>query len=353
MLAHMPSRFCERISTACCSFVAPIHETLVSGAPAATRPHVGWLYFRLMYIEGDIFAILDSNGTAVVQYKYDAWGRQISCDVAAGNSNAAALSTLNPFRYRGYVYDEETGLYYLRSRYYDHGIGRFLNSDVLVSAKNHLNMFAYCSNKPVDSIDPDGFEYLEYGEVTNASGSHKLENGRMPVDVFITCLLQGVDKEWKYNQGGAYIEYRSGDNWYGVDCVGLYKRIMKWYFTPDSFRQLTEMYVNKNGKSVKFLNVRDMMTYGLDGPVQEIVRCTCGEYDLPLGVAVFKFDPTRTSEENQGWVHVGYYIGKTQWGEHTIIHADSSKNRVNYILLENSSFTHYGYLKGIEYPIVE
>ena len=68
----------------------------------------------LFHLQGDIVAILDSNGTAVVQYKYDAWGRQIDCTFETGNDETEALSTLNPFRYRGYVYDEETGLYYLR-----------------------------------------------------------------------------------------------------------------------------------------------------------------------------------------------------------------------------------------------
>ena len=113
-------------------------------------------------------AILDSDGTAVVQYKYDAWGRQIGCDVEAGNSNATALSTLNPFRYRGYVYDEEMGLYYLRSRYYSAFNGRFINADALINATPCIligNQYSYCSNHPVDSVDSDGYLHL--------SGPHK------------------------------------------------------------------------------------------------------------------------------------------------------------------------------------
>ena len=89
----------------------------------------GTPYSYVKNLQGDIVAILDSNGNKVVEYKYDAWERQIGCDVAAGNSNAAALSTLNPFRYRGYVYDEETGLYYLRSRYYNPVLCRFNTVD--------------------------------------------------------------------------------------------------------------------------------------------------------------------------------------------------------------------------------
>lgn len=71
--------------------------------------------------QGDIVAILDSLGTAVVQYKYDAWGKPIS----KTGSLASMLGTMQPFRYRGYVYDEETGLHYLRTRYYSPTISRF------------------------------------------------------------------------------------------------------------------------------------------------------------------------------------------------------------------------------------
>ena len=71
-------------------------------------------YSYIKNLQGDIVAILDSTGTHVVNYVYDAWGRPISCSGIMANT----LGKINPFRYRGYVYDEETGLYYLRSRYY-------------------------------------------------------------------------------------------------------------------------------------------------------------------------------------------------------------------------------------------
>ena len=61
-------------------------------------------------------AILDINGTKVVEYKYDAWGKPFEPTGSVKDD----LGKLNPFRYRGYVYDEETGLYYLETRYYSH-----------------------------------------------------------------------------------------------------------------------------------------------------------------------------------------------------------------------------------------
>ena len=71
----------------------------------------------------------------------------------------SALASFNPLRYRGYVYDEETGLYYLQSRYYDPETGRFISADAYLVAGDHINstnMFAYCLNNPVMYVDPSG-----------------------------------------------------------------------------------------------------------------------------------------------------------------------------------------------------
>ena len=112
-------------------------------------------YAYVHNLQGDIVAILDNNGTAVVQYKYDAWGRPIG----KIGSMASTLGTMQPFRYRGYVYDEETGLYYLRTRYYASIFCRFVNPDILVQSglePLRTNMVCYCSNNPVVCADSDG-----------------------------------------------------------------------------------------------------------------------------------------------------------------------------------------------------
>ena len=109
-------------------------------------------------LQGDIVAILDSNGTAVVQYKYDAWGKPIS----KTGSMANTLGTVQPFRYRGYVYDEETGLYYLRSRYYNPSCCHFINMDsVLFKGLLFSNQQAYCCNNPVLHSDSNGRNIFE------------------------------------------------------------------------------------------------------------------------------------------------------------------------------------------------
>ena len=125
---------------------------------AQNRPAVvvynGTAYAYVKSLQGDIVAILDENGNTVVSYGYDAWGAPLWCT----GELAETLGKVQPFRYRGYVFDEETGLYYLRSRYYNPGWGRFVNADVLIGAGKLLshNFFAYCANAPVSFSDKHG-----------------------------------------------------------------------------------------------------------------------------------------------------------------------------------------------------
>ena len=113
-------------------------------------------------IQGDITCIYDTAGNRVVTYTYDAWGKILSVTGTAANT----IGRYNPFRYRGYYYDNETGFYYLNSRYYDPNVGRFLNADGYINANGDLigfNMFAYCGNNPVNASDPLGRWYIKDG----------------------------------------------------------------------------------------------------------------------------------------------------------------------------------------------
>jgi len=98
----------------------------------------------------------------VAKYEYSAYGRIISITNASGvdvSNNASHIANVNPFRYRGYYYDTETGFYYLQSRYYDPVVGRFLNADSQLTISLGiigLNQFSYCSNNPVNMVDFGG-----------------------------------------------------------------------------------------------------------------------------------------------------------------------------------------------------
>ena len=120
---------------------------------AQNRPAVvvynGTAYAYVKSLQGDIVAILDENGNAVVSYGYDAWGAPLWCT----GELAETLGKVQPFRYRGYVYDEETGLYYLRSRFYNSSLCRFIDMDCLIHSGN---TFAYCCNSPASMHDVCG-----------------------------------------------------------------------------------------------------------------------------------------------------------------------------------------------------
>ena len=119
------------------------------------------LYLYITDGQGNVIALIDTNGNEVVQYWYDAWGNHKVVD-ANGNEITSLnhLGNLNPFRYRGYYYDVETGLYFLQTRYYDPEVGRFLNRDSVSYADpqtiNGLNLYTYCGNNPVMYTDYAG-----------------------------------------------------------------------------------------------------------------------------------------------------------------------------------------------------
>ncbi len=88
----------------------------------------GTTSYYVKNLQGDTVAIADTNGCIVVQYTYDAWGNILTTTGTMANT----LGQINPLRYRGYYYDTESQLYYLKTRYYSPKIGRFINADVYI-----------------------------------------------------------------------------------------------------------------------------------------------------------------------------------------------------------------------------
>jgi RHS repeat-associated protein len=123
----------------------------------------GTPYFYTRNGQGDITGLIDASGVEVVRYTYDSWGKPISIT----GSLATTVGAKNPYRYRGYRYDNESGLYYLQSRYYDPVTSRMLNADntdVLTATPEDLtdkNLFAYCDNDPINRDDKSG-DFWEY-----------------------------------------------------------------------------------------------------------------------------------------------------------------------------------------------
>ena len=119
-------------------------------------------YYFYKNLQGDIIAIANQNGNVVAKYEYDAWG---ACTVTEDTSDCN-ISSINPYRYRGYYFDNEIGLYYLQSRYYDSNTGRFVNGDMpeIINNINEsllLNLFVYCYNNTINYQDFWGYLGLE------------------------------------------------------------------------------------------------------------------------------------------------------------------------------------------------
>ena len=115
-------------------------------------------YYYGRNMQGDILYIYNTSGEIVTTYAYDAWGSIVS----QTGTLSSTVGEANPFRYRGYYLDSETGLYYLQSRYYDAPVGRFLNRDDIEyryssSEVNELNLYSYCNSNPVNEMDPWGY----------------------------------------------------------------------------------------------------------------------------------------------------------------------------------------------------
>lgn len=116
-----------------------------------TMTYQGSTYYYLTNYRGDVLALTDSNGDIVAKYTYDAWGNIMS--------EIGTMATINPYRYAGYRYDENTKLYYLMARYYNSETGAFLSLDPRrgdIKNPLSLNGYSYGNNNPVMNVDPDG-----------------------------------------------------------------------------------------------------------------------------------------------------------------------------------------------------
>ena len=127
-----------------------------------------YLYRKNVF--GDVEEIYNEGGTLVGKYSYTAFGE---CEIETDENG---IATKNPIRYRGYYFDEETGFYYLKTRYYDPETGRFITIDdisyLAPDTINGLNLYAYCGNNPVMRVDENGNAWWDWliGTLTTALG---------------------------------------------------------------------------------------------------------------------------------------------------------------------------------------
>ena len=168
-------------------------------------------YFYVKNLQGDILKVITATGTEAATYTYDAWGMLLT--------SSGDMAEANPIRYRGYYYDNETGLYYLQSRYYDPEVGRFINLDSFASTGLGIlgaNMFVYCMNNAVFRIDKSGRAPLQSVLLTDSAPqgtmarliARQLEAER--AYEWLDTRVQEVDSPNKFTTSTQYL---------GIGCV--------------------------------------------------------------------------------------------------------------------------------------
>ena len=184
-----------------------------SGSPYAFS-YNGTVYYYVTNLQGDIVMIVNANGTSKASYTYDAFGNLLS--------SSGTMANINPLRYRGYYYDAETGFYYLKSRYYDPAICRFINADGLASTGQGFlgcNMFSYCRNNPICRIDSDG--QIDTYCVT-AQNTEYLGKGENNKELYVTTIKYTHD--YFDDSGlttGSYSEEINVEIRFSIDSAGF------------------------------------------------------------------------------------------------------------------------------------
>ncbi len=181
--------------------------------------HDGKTFYVRKNVLGDITHIYDAEGKLQTRYEYDAWGNHkvLKAD-GTEDEDASSIGNVNPIRYRGYFFDTETGLYFLKARYYDPETGRFISQDdtqfLDPNTVNGLNLYAYCGNNPVMNVDPSGRSFtlailiglgIVFGTVMNGvfGGLNEVIAGGNFLDGFLGGLASGFISTVGLALGGA------------------------------------------------------------------------------------------------------------------------------------------------------
>ena len=231
-------------------------------------------YYYLYNSQNDVIGLIDSDGKQVVNYSYDAWGKQTGLTDTSGEN----IGKLNPFRYRSYCYDDDTRLYVTASRYYDPELCRFLcadNFDVVKAemfSMNGKNLYVYCCNNPVNAVDEEGsfgISMLKLAKINPEEIGVEVALGVLvylvqcglanekvtlkglaeaAVESAIGCVFEGgesiVVSMLMNGAKGIYSEYQESGNVKRAASAGIYEAIMT-VFEPKTYTTYVEDKVIK------------------------------------------------------------------------------------------------------------
>lgn len=172
-------------------------------------------------LQGDIIGLLDARGVEIASYTYDAWGNITDQTYVEGNE---IPYNLNHILYRGYYRDEETGFYYLQSRYYDAEIGRFINADGVMmigtDGKDIYkdNLYVYCNSNPINCVDYTGeklnrkkikFKYNRSDARNYMEKYWKVKSQKHGWWIFSSISYSGYNKRFPYLERGDCTNFAS------------------------------------------------------------------------------------------------------------------------------------------------
>lgn len=199
----------------------------------AKENSVGSISYYLNNAHGDVSKIVNDNGEVLNSYEYDAFG----------NTSNYTEKIQNRFQYAGEQYDKVTGQYYLRARFYDPTIGRFVTEDTYRGQLNDtmsLNLYTYCQNNPIIYIDPSGHKDV----ITTETFTYTQSNGEVCIDVDTGKVIYGERGNVPINDYKTFI--RSDGH---LMLVGNSYTEIKYTLTKHTFTNLNiSVYETKDGK---------------------------------------------------------------------------------------------------------
>ena len=220
--------------------------------------------------------IVNASGTVMASYDYDPYGKVISA--------TGTLANINPLRYRGYVYDQETGFYYLQSRYYDPAVCRFINADSYASTGQGIvgnNMLVYCYNNPLAFAD-DG------GDIPQAVTDKLVHDMVLAVIVFENPDLSMVD---------TCVYYNGVNIWGGYGFCDLFNTVTGevWELKKDSQSRSCRTS-NALAQLTKYTTGKLKHYPNLSLKLPTVTQIDGGQFSFTF--AEYKFDVTYWSENN-------------------------------------------------------
>ena len=220
-------------------------------------------YGFIKNLQGDIVSIvpLDSESNVELNIEYDAWGKPIikQASSAAEGFMMAVLMAVTNVGYRGYFYDFETGLYYLRSRYYDPETGRFINADdvemmipqkpsrmtVFVDNYTNMNVYSYCQNNPINNEDHKG--------TVSKSSSKNEAWGDFYLAIVMFASYEYTQVEQSKKKGKIMVDFNHVDKGtYFYDVIDFYNKNYKGniydYIAYGALAKFKDSYELSSGK---------------------------------------------------------------------------------------------------------